>query len=94
MNLNKTNKKISLVADIGGTNIRITQTNKDNIMVEVETYQCAYFNSLYEVLVLYINKKKLGPLCINIFLAITCPVDGDWISMINLPQQFCQQELQ
>ena len=47
MNLNKTNKKISLVADIGGTNIRITQTNKDNIMVEVETYQCAYFNSLY-----------------------------------------------
>jgi glucokinase len=94
MNLNKKDKQIRLVADIGGTNIRIAQANKDNLMVEVETYQCANFNSLYEVLVLYIDKKQLDPLRINACLAIACPVDSDWISMTNLPWQFSQKELQ
>ncbi|WP_114324883.1 glucokinase [Candidatus Colwellia aromaticivorans] len=94
MNLYKKNKHISLIADIGGTNIRIGQTNKDNLIISVETYQCANFNSLYEVLAFYIDKQELDGYCINACLAIACPVDSDWIAMTNLSWQFSQKQLQ
>ena len=90
----KKNKHINLVADIGGTNIRIAQTNQDNLLVDIETYQCVNFNGLYEILALYIEKKQLEFCCINACLAIACPVDSDWIAMTNLPWKFSQKQLQ
>lgn len=84
---------VNLVADIGGTNIRIAQTNSDNKLSNVFTYQCAKFSSLLEVLQLYINENQLLGRDIHACLAIACPTDDDLIVMTNLPWQFSQQSL-
>jgi glucokinase len=86
---------INLIADIGGTNIRIAladQSCKANYK-EIETYQCANFESLADVLALYIDNKQLSGFTVNACLAIACPVDNDLISMTNLPWQFSQTDL-
>lgn len=86
---------INLIADIGGTNIRIALTDEScaTKYKEIETYQCAKFTSLADVLSLYIKNKQLSDFPINACLAIACPVDDDLISMTNLPWQFSQAEL-
>ena len=94
MNTLATNS-IDLIADIGGTNLRLAIADKSctKKYKEIETYRCADFASLADVLALYIENKKLNGLVINACLAIACPVDDDLISMINLPWQFSQTEL-
>jgi len=86
---------IDLIADIGGTNLRLAIADKSckKNYKEIETYRCADFSGLADVLALYIDHKKLNGLVINACLAIACPVDDDLISMINLPWQFSQTEL-
>lgn len=86
---------INLIADIGGTNIRLALADQScaTKYKDIETYQCAEFNSLAEVLALYIDKKQLTGGTINACLAIACPVDDDLISMTNLPWKFSQAEL-
>ncbi len=104
MNTNSPSTKqsnINLIADIGGTNIRIAQaasisdaSNSDEIEINnIETYQCKAFSSLAEVLTHYIEVKGLNNCVINACFAIACPVDNDLISMTNLPWQFSQKEL-
>lgn len=85
----------NLIADIGGTNIRIAQVTHDKkaYFDQIETYQCANFSSLSAVLSLYIKSKNLCDNMIHACLAIACPVDTDIISMTNLPWQFSQSEL-
>jgi glucokinase len=84
-----------IIADIGGTNIRIAlvQSEGDNFYHEIETYKCADYSGLAEVLSLYIAKKGLADCSLSACLAIACPVDDDLISMTNLPWQFSQQQL-
>lgn len=86
---------INLIADIGGTNIRlaIADKNCDENYREIETYQCAQFASLTDVISLYIKNKQLADHNIDACLAIACPVDTDIISMTNLPWQFSQHAL-
>lgn len=86
---------INLIADIGGTNIRLAIADKscDENYREIETYQCAQFASLTEVISLYIKSKQLTDNKIDACLAIACPVDTDIISMTNLPWQFSQHAL-
>lgn len=86
---------INLVADIGGTNIRIAQAKSQNgsFICEIETYQCTEFANLVDVLSLYIEKKQLNQYSIHACLAIACPVDDDMISMTNLSWKFSQKEL-
>ena len=86
---------IHLIADIGGTNIRIAQAKAtpEISITEIETYQCKEFASLAEVIAYYLDAKALNGKTINACLAIACPVDSDLISMTNLPWQFSQQEL-
>ena len=93
-------KTINLIADIGGTNIRLAQATERSVaensginITEIETYQCKKFASLAEVVAHYIEAKKLDNLVINACFAIACPVDKDLISMTNLPWQFSQKEL-
>jgi glucokinase len=88
-------KTINLIADIGGTNIRLALADETNVAKykEIETYQCAEFDSLADVIALYINKKQLSGFTINACLAIACPVDDDLISMTNLPWQFSKADL-
>jgi glucokinase len=86
---------INLIADIGGTNIRLALADKSlkENYKDIETYQCAKFDSLVDVLALYIESKQLSGFVINACLAIACPVDNDLISMTNLPWQFSQTDL-
>ncbi len=91
----KDKKVINLIADIGGTNIRLAQADEqcDAKFTDIETYRCGNFSSLIEVIALYIESKNITDTCINACLAIACPTDNDIISMTNLPWQFSQQEL-
>lgn len=87
------NQTISLVADIGGTNIRIALTNSENSITNIETYQCIKFKSLYEVINHYLIEKNIQNRSINACLAIAAPVDNDLISMTNLPWNISQKGL-
>lgn len=94
MNTDKT-KSINLIADIGGTNIRLAlaETKSEGNFIELATYQCQNFASLAEVISRYIKEKQLSHYQINACFAIACPVDKDLIVMTNLPWQFSQKEL-
>jgi glucokinase len=91
----KDKKVVNLVADIGGTNIRLAQADaqSDSKYTDIEAYQCGNYSSLIEVISLYLESKNIADTCINACLAIACPTDNDIISMTNLPWQFSQQEL-
>ncbi len=93
MNNSTTTTAINLVADIGGTNIRLATTDKLNNINDIETYQCQDFPHLSNVIYQYLNDKKLLNSQVNACLAIACPVDDDAISMTNLPWQFSQKQL-
>jgi glucokinase len=90
-NLNKSDA-INLVADIGGTNIRLAIT-ENNQLSAISTYECAKFPSLIDVIRQYINEQALNDVAINACLAIACPTDDDLITMTNLPWQFSQKAL-
>ncbi len=97
MNTNHQNI-INLVADIGGTNIRLAIADQFQQLSQISSYQCANFNSLAEVISLYLTEKELTEATlngsvINACLAIACPVDDDLIAMTNLPWKFSQQAL-
>ncbi|KGJ87043.1 glucokinase [Colwellia psychrerythraea] len=100
MNIEQKSTLVSLIADIGGTNIRLAQATakfgtktRDIDIHAIETYQCKEFPSLADVIAHYIAAKELNGLVINACFAIACPVDNDLISMTNLPWQFSQNEL-
>ncbi|MGB0936575.1 MAG: glucokinase [Colwellia sp.] len=86
---------INLIADIGGTNIRIAiaDENATQKITQIETFQCTDFSSLGDVLSLYIKNHQIENNKINACLAIACPTDNDLISMTNLPWQFSQKAL-
>ncbi len=93
--MNTATSSINLIADIGGTNIRLAIADKscDENYRDIQTYQCADYASLAEVIALYIDSNQLAKTNIDACLAIACPVDTDIISMTNLPWQFSQQAL-
>lgn len=88
-------KSIKLIADIGGTNIRIAQADakSESKFTNIETYRCAEFDSLADVISLYIKTHAINDAAIDACLAIACPTDNDIISMTNLPWEFSQQAL-
>ena len=83
----------NLVADIGGTNIRIGLVDEHGEIDNVSVFACAKFKSLADVLQHYIDQQALNGAKINACLAIACPVGDDLISMTNLPWQFSKQAL-
>ena len=87
------NNWVNLVADIGGTNIRLAISDSNNHISDIKTYQCSKFSCLFDVIQGFLVDKKLTEASINACLAIACPVDTDIISMTNLPWQFSQIEL-
>lgn len=93
MSLNKIKPIVYLVADIGGTNIRIAQTSKNNKITDIITYRCELFTSLSDVLIQYLKQTEILNCEIHACLAIACPTDNDWITMANLPWQFSQKSL-
>lgn len=84
---------VNIVADIGGTNLRIGISEKSDQVSQLEVYKCGNYQSLSDILEHYIQDKGLLGQKINMCLAIACPVGNDLISMTNLPWEFKQSEL-
>ncbi len=87
------NNITNLVADIGGTNIRLGYFHGDDVAGELKVYQCAEYSSLSEVVRTYIGETNLTGKVINACFAIACPVESDLISMTNLPWEFSKSAL-
>ncbi|PKG37608.1 glucokinase [Psychromonas sp. Urea-02u-13] len=78
---------LSVVADVGGTNIRLAVCcNKSGEVSQIRTFACAEFLTLDAALFQYFStlSEKVSVLC----LAIACPVEDDLVSMTNLSWQF------
>jgi len=88
------NTTINLVADIGGTNLRIGTTDDDGKISSLSVYQCADYVGLAEIVADYIAVNNLSGSIINACFAIACPVEQDLIVMTNLPWQFSKLALQ
>ncbi|MCJ8322163.1 MAG: glucokinase [Colwellia sp.] len=90
---------INLVADIGGTNLRIGyfvnegSTSVPAEVINLQVFQCQQYASLAEVLQTYLKQQGIENNTINACLAIACPVEDDLISMTNLPWEFSQSAL-
>ena len=85
--------RLNLIADIGGTNIRLALTQSTGEISAIETYRCAEYESLSDVLLAYLEKQQVEGKSLNACLAIACPVENDEISMTNLPWKFSQSKL-
>lgn len=84
---------INLVADIGGTNLRIGIVQSDNTVKELKVYQCNEYTGLDEIVKDYLKRQHIESTTINACFAIACPVENDLISMTNLPWQFSKSAL-
>ncbi|MCO4797738.1 MAG: glucokinase [Colwelliaceae bacterium] len=84
---------INLVADIGGTNIRIGIFENDETVKSLKVFRCSEYPSLSAVIKTYIDENQLNKKSINACLAIACPVENDLVSMTNLPWEFSKTEL-
>lgn len=83
---------LSVVADIGGTNIRLAVLDiATGKMSKTEEYLCATFSSLEEAFLSYFNALTypVSHLCIG----IACPVEDDLVKMTNNNWEFSKVEL-
>jgi len=89
-----TEQPIKLVADIGGTNIRlgVVKSNASDVS-NLQVYQCADYAGLADVIKTYLAHYQLENRAINACFAIACPVEDDLITMTNLPWQFSKSEI-
>ena len=85
--------EINIIADIGGTNMRVALIDAQGNIANITIYACADYISLAEVLTDFITQQQLVGKKVNACLAIACPVDKDLIVMTNLPWQFSQTQL-
>ena len=86
-------REVNIIADIGGTNMRVAQTDEHGNISNIAIYACAEHASLAEILANFIELHDLNGHNINACLAIASPVDTDLIAMTNLPWKFSQQKL-
>ncbi|MFD2166721.1 glucokinase [Thalassotalea euphylliae] len=84
---------VNLVADIGGTNMRVSLAHDDGSTSELSLYQGGDYDGVEHVLKHYIEEKGLQEKKINVCLAIACPVENDLVVMTNLPWKFSKQAL-
>ncbi|WP_371189817.1 glucokinase [Thalassotalea ponticola] len=84
---------INVVADIGGTNLRVGTVLENGDITDLTLYQCEQHPSLQAVLEAYFSSHDIDSSKVNACLAIACPVDQDLIKMTNLPWQFSKSEL-
>ena len=84
---------INLVADIGGTNIRVGIADATGAIKALTVFQCREYAGLSDVLKKYIGDNNINDMQINACLAIACPVDNDLISMTNLPWEFSKSAI-
>ncbi|MGI9295039.1 MAG: glucokinase [Pseudomonadales bacterium] len=91
-----TENTIRLVADVGGTNIRLGLCQPGDQfqgISDIQKISCADFNSLAEALQCYLSSQNL-PLPQQASIAVAGPVQNDTVKLTNLPWQFSQRELE
>lgn len=81
---------VDLIADVGGTNIRLA-TVINNEITQLDCFKCAEFESLESVLAHYVEKHELevNDACFG----IAGPVVGDVLTMTNLGWSFSQDSV-
>ena len=89
-----TDQVINIVADIGGTNLRIGIVDDKGNVDLLTVYQCSEFTDLCSIVQTFLVEKSIISQEINACFAIACPVDNDLIKMTNLPWEFSKSELQ
>lgn len=83
---------LSVVADVGGTNIRLSVCcNESGQLSHTRSYPCEHFVNLDMAIVHYSAtlSAPISALCVG----IACPVDDDLVTMTNLNWQFSKQQL-
>lgn len=83
--------KVNLIADVGGTNIRLA-TVLNNVIENIECFKCADFDSLESVTAHYIDKNSLS--IEDACFGIAGPVVGDVFTMTNLGWSFSSKSVQ
>ncbi|MGB1198432.1 MAG: glucokinase [Thalassotalea sp.] len=84
---------INIVADIGGTNLRIGVLGNTGEVELLTVYQCNEYDGLATIVQRFLLENAIEADQINACFAIACPVEHDLIKMTNLPWQFLQSEL-
>ena len=85
------NKK--LIADIGGTNIRLA-ISQNNRFCFIQKLQCADFNSLEDAILFYYEQHNIDPKDVqNGAICVACPVLSDKVSLTNCHWKFSIKEL-
>ncbi|MGB5444036.1 MAG: glucokinase [Psychromonas sp.] len=83
---------LSVVADVGGTNIRLAVCQLETgELSQLKEFSCAEFVTLEAALTHYFStlQGEVKHLC----LGIACPVDNDHVVMTNLSWEFSKQAL-
>lgn len=89
----RANPSYSLVADLGGTNIRIALVHEQRIENAV-TWPCSDFQNLVSALGHYLKSIDRDRLPVDAAIAVACPVDNDTIELTNLDWSFSVSELE
>ncbi|MCU4677366.1 glucokinase [Catenovulum sp. 2E275] len=82
-----------LVADIGGTNMRIAIADGINAISNIRKYQVTDYASPVETIEAYIKETGIERPT-HVCLAIACPVNGDQITMTNHSWSFSIEQSQ
>jgi glucokinase len=82
----------ALVADVGGTNIRIAIADGDQL-VESRVWRCAEFETIGEALRRYLEEIPQADRPRRAAIAVACPAEGDWIDITNQAWSFSTAEL-
>jgi len=83
---------LGLVADVGGTNIRLALVNAATGKTEqLRTYLCADYPEIVDVIRQYETDVSLTVK--HAVIAIACPTEQDWIEMTNHSWKFSKQAL-
>lgn len=83
---------LSVVADVGGTNIRLAVVDTSNgELSKVREYPCAQFITLDAAIAQYF--VSISDAVTHLCIAIAAPVDIDLVSMTNLSWQFSKKAL-
>jgi glucokinase len=89
----KANPSYSLVADLGGTRIRIALVHENRIENAV-TWLCSDFPDLASALGQFLKSIAGDRLPAEAAIAVACPVDGDTIELTNRDWSFSVSKLQ
>lgn len=83
----------TLIADIGGTNIRFALAVEREMIGAVWQRPCADFADLYAAVQAYLNDLSPSQRPTRAAFAVACPVQGDNITLTNLAWSFSTEEV-